>query len=36
MTSVQVSSNASRYGQDIALRQFELTAAEPITVGGMD
>ncbi|MBE9112189.1 OsmC family protein [Nodosilinea sp. LEGE 07298] len=36
MTSVQVSSNASRYGQDIAIRQFELIADEPITLGGDD
>ena len=36
MTSVQVSSNASRYGQDIAIRQFELTADEPASVGGDD
>ncbi|MBE9138166.1 OsmC family protein [Nodosilinea sp. LEGE 07088] len=36
MTSVQVSSNASRYGQDIALRQFQITADEPVSVGGDD
>jgi putative redox protein len=36
MTSVQVSSNVSRYGQDIAIRQFELIADEPITLGGDD
>jgi putative redox protein len=36
MASVQVSSNASRYGQDIALRQFQLMADEPLSVGGGD
>ncbi|MGB3311628.1 MAG: OsmC family protein [Nodosilinea sp.] len=36
MTSVQVSSNASRYGQAIAIRQFELSADEPASVGGDD
>ncbi|PSR15885.1 osmotically inducible protein OsmC, partial [filamentous cyanobacterium CCP3] len=36
MTSVQVSSNASRYGQDIAIRQFDLIADEPTPVGGDD
>lgn len=36
MASVQVSSNASRYGQDIAMRQFQLTADEPDSVGGDD
>ncbi len=34
MVSVQVSSNASRFGQDIAIRQFQLTADEPTSVGG--
>ena len=29
MTSVQVSSNGSRYGQDVAIRQFQLVADEP-------
>lgn len=36
MASVQVSSKASRYGQSIAIRQFELTADEPAAVGGDD
>jgi putative redox protein len=36
MASIQVSSNASRYGQDIALRQFQLTADEPVSIGGDD
>ena len=36
MASVQVSSNASRFGQDIALRQFELIADEPTHLGGDD
>lgn len=36
MASVQVSSDASRYGQDIAIRQFQLTADEPAAVGGGD
>lgn len=36
MASVQVSSNASRYGQDIAIRQFQFTADEPASVGGKD
>ncbi|NEO88651.1 MAG: OsmC family protein [Spirulina sp. SIO3F2] len=36
MTSVRVSSNDSRYGQDIAIRQFQLTADEPPSIGGDD
>jgi putative redox protein len=36
MASVQVSSSASRFGQDIAIRQFQLTADEPPSVGGND
>ncbi|HSM82640.1 MAG TPA: OsmC family protein [Nodosilinea sp.] len=36
MTSVQVSSNSSRFGQDIAIRQFQLVADEPLSVGGDD
>jgi putative redox protein len=36
MASVTVSSNASRYGQDIAMRQFQLVADEPASVGGND
>ncbi len=36
MNIVKVSSNASRYGQDIAIRQFQLTADEPPTLGGDD
>jgi putative redox protein len=34
MASVQVSSNGSRFGQAIALRQFQLTADEPLALGG--
>jgi putative redox protein len=36
MASVQVSSNASRYGQDVAIRQFQLVADEPTHLGGSD
>ncbi|WP_017300579.1 OsmC family protein [Nodosilinea nodulosa] len=36
MASVQVSSNGSRYGQDVALRQFQLAVDEPASVGGDD
>ncbi|WP_072016231.1 OsmC family protein [Leptolyngbya sp. KIOST-1] len=36
MASVQVSSNGSRFGQDIALRQFRLVADEPPHLGGDD
>ncbi|MBD2229976.1 OsmC family protein [Phormidium tenue] len=36
MTSVQVSSNGSRYGQDVAIRQFQLVADEPAHLGGSD
>jgi len=36
MTSVQVSSNRSRYGQDVAIRQFQLTTDEPFSLGGDD
>ncbi|MBE9109860.1 OsmC family protein [Nodosilinea sp. LEGE 07298] len=36
MASVQVSSNDSRFGQDIAIRQFQLTADEPTSLGGND
>lgn len=36
MASVNVSSNGSRFGQDIAIRQFQLTADEPTSLGGDD
>jgi putative redox protein len=36
MSSVNVSSNGSRFGQDIAIRQFQLTADEPTSLGGDD
>jgi putative redox protein len=36
MASVNVSSNGSRYGQDMAIRQFQLTADEPTSLGGDD
>ncbi|PSN17955.1 osmotically inducible protein OsmC [filamentous cyanobacterium CCP5] len=36
MASVKVSSNATRYGQDVAIRQFQLTADEPVSAGGDD
>lgn len=36
MTAVRVSSNASRYGQDVTIRQFHLNADEPPSIGGDD
>lgn len=36
MASVNVSSNGSRLGQGIAVRQFQLTADEPLALGGDD
>ena len=36
MRSVRVSSNGSRYGQDIEIRQFQLLADEPPEIGGDD
>ena len=36
MTSVRVSSNASRFGQDVTIRQFQLVADEPPALGGQD
>lgn len=36
MASVRVSSNASRYGQDVSIRQFQLVADEPLPLGGDD
>lgn len=36
MASVQVSSQGSRYGQDVAIRQFQLVADEPTHLGGDD
>jgi putative redox protein len=36
MTSVRVSANSSRLGQDVAIRQFHLTADEPSDLGGDD
>ena len=36
MTSVRVSSSASRYRQDVSIRQFQLAADEPPTLGGDD
>lgn len=36
MTSVRVSSNGSRYGQNIEIRQFPLLADEPPDMGGDD
>jgi putative redox protein len=36
MTSVQVSSNTSSLGQDVAIRQFHLQADEPPILGGDD
>ena len=36
MSSVNVSSNGSRFGQDIAIRQFQITADEPASLGGDD
>lgn len=36
MASVRVSSNGSRYGQDIEIRQFQLLTDEPPDIGGDD
>lgn len=36
MTSAKISSNGSRYGQDIAIRDFRLSADEPPSLGGDD
>ncbi|NEQ47366.1 MAG: OsmC family protein [Leptolyngbya sp. SIOISBB] len=36
MTTVRVVSNNSRYGQDVTIRQFQLAADEPPTLGGDD
>lgn len=36
MTTVRVASDNSRYGQDVAIRQFQLRADEPTTFGGDD
>jgi putative redox protein len=36
MTSVRITSNDSRYGQDVTIRQFQLQADEPPTLGGDD
>ena len=36
MRSVHVSSNGSRYGQNIEIRQFKLLADEPPEIGGDD
>ena len=36
MASVTVSSNGSRYGQNIAIRQFHMMADEPPDLGGDD
>jgi putative redox protein len=36
MTSVRVSANSSRLGQDVSIRQFHLTADEPSDLGGDD
>ena len=36
MTAVRVVSNDSRYGQDVTIRQFQLSADEPPTLGGDD
>ncbi|PZV06346.1 MAG: osmotically inducible protein OsmC [Leptolyngbya sp.] len=36
MASVTVLSNASCFGQDVAIRQFQLTADEPPSMGGDD
>lgn len=36
MTTVRVVSNDSRYGQDVTIRQFQLSADEPPTLGGDD
>jgi putative redox protein len=36
MASVQVSSNASSLGQNVSIRQFQLSADEPTVLGGDD
>lgn len=36
MSSAKISSNGSRYGQDIAIRNFQLSADEPTSLGGND
>ena len=36
MATVNVSSNGDRYGQDIAIRDFQLIADEPESIGGND
>jgi putative redox protein len=36
MTSVRITSNDSRYGQDVTIRQFQLQADEPPNLGGDD
>lgn len=36
MTVVRVASNDSRYGQNVTIRQFQLRADEPTTLGGDD
>lgn len=36
MTTVHVASNGSALGQDISIRQFQLTADEPPEIGGDD
>ena len=36
MTTVNVSSNGDRYGQDITIRSFQLIADEPESLGGDD
>jgi putative redox protein len=36
MTSVRVTSNDSRYGQAVTIRQFHLAADEPPSLGGDD
>lgn len=36
MSSAKISSNGSRYGQDIAMRDFRLSADEPPSLGGDD
>ena len=36
MASVRISSNQSRYGQDVSIRQFQLMADEPTSNGGND
>ncbi|NJL45952.1 MAG: OsmC family protein [Leptolyngbyaceae cyanobacterium SM2_3_12] len=36
MTSVSLSSNGTPLGQTVAIRQFSLTADEPVALGGQD